>query len=70
MTTELHAIPASSRWGKTLKRGSRSSQEEAADHEEADVESIRDEVEEMQQAEHELCGRDTEGAREPANPID
>ena len=66
------------RWGKTLKRESRSAQEEAADYEEAplrtgvqpDVESIRDDAEEVKQAEHEFCERDTEGAGEPANPID
>ena len=63
VATEPHAIPVSTRWGKTLKRESRSAQEEAADCEEApqktgvqpDVESIRDEVEQMQHAEHVFC---------------
>mgnify|MGYP005791223813 CR=1 FL=1 len=75
---ELHAIPVSPRWGKTLKRESRSAQAEAVDYEQApqrigvqpDVESIRDEVEGMQQAEQEFCERGTEGAGEPANATD
>ncbi|CDJ56595.1 hypothetical protein EMWEY_00003710 [Eimeria maxima] len=53
---ELHAIPVSRRWGKTLKRESQSAEAESADYEEVPqrtavqpyAESIGDEVEGMQ----------------------